>query len=270
MTVIDPTVYKPPVSSGPPTEAPKRDLGSDDFLNLLMTQLGNQDPLNPMETDRFMDQITAMNSLQQQMATNDLLGQLVFATGSLNNQAAVNLVGHEVVAAGDTLQHVSGDSEELVYTLPTEAVDATIEITDDTGRTVRVLTQEELTAGEQTITWDGRDTDGNVLGDGDYTFKVTYRTDPDGEPQSAATYIRGTVDELRFDSGAPVLVINGQQVALPDILRVIGGANDAPNPNDASVADPAAIDEAADLATTGGEVDARLLATLTDLLSNSR
>jgi len=267
MTVIDPTVYKPPVSSGPPSEAPKQELGSDDFLNLLMTQLGNQDPLNPMETDRFMDQITAMNSLQQQMATNDLLGQLVFATGSLNNQAAVNLVGQEVVAAGDTLPHEAGASEELIFSLEDEAAEATFTVTDASGRIVRVMEQTELLAGEQSVTWDGRDNEGNTLPEGEYTFAVS-AVDEDGVGVGSSTYIRGTVDELRFDSGSPVLVINGQQVALPHILRVIGSASDAPTPE--PPAPPAAIEEAADLATTGGAVDARLLATLTELLSNSR
>ncbi len=266
MTAIDPTVYQSPVSSGPPTEAPSRDLGSEDFLNLLMTQLGNQDPLNPMETDQFMDQITAMNSLQQQMNTNDLLGQLVFATGSLNNQAAVNLVGQEVVAAGDTLPHESGASEELIFSLEGEAAEATINVTNSSGDIVRVIERADLQAGEQSVTWDGRDSEGNVLPDGEYSFAVA-ALDADGEGVTSSTYIRGIVDELRFDSGSPVLVINGQQVALPNILRVIGGATDAPPP---PAETSTAIDEALGIADTGGEVDARLLATLTEVLSNNR
>ena len=267
MTAIDPTVYKPPVSAGRPTEAPDRELGSEDFLSLLMTQLGNQDPLNPMETDRFMDQITAMNALQQQMNTNDLLGQLVFATGSLNNQAAVNLVGQDVVAAGDTFPHTAGANEELIFTLEGEAAAATITVTDASGDIVRVLEQTELVAGEQSVTWDGRDSDGQVLPAGDYTFEVV-AVDADGGGVPSSTYIRGLVDELRFDSGSPVLVVNGQEVALPQILRVIGGSNDAPTPQPPP-ADPAAIEAAADLATTGGVVDGSLLATLTDLISTS-
>ncbi len=264
MSAIDPTVYQSPVSSGPPTSAPSRDLGSDDFLNLLMVQLGNQDPLNPMETSQFMDQVTAMNSLQQQMATNDLLNQLVFATGSLNNQAAVNLVGREVVAAGDTFPHASGDSEKLIFTLEDEAASATITVTNAAGEVVSVINREDLQAGEQNVVWDGRDSEGNVLPAGDYTFSVAAE-DADGVGVGSSTYIQGIVDELRFDSGAPVLVIDGQEVALPNILRVLGGTSEPP-----PASEPADIDAALDLADTGSGVDARLLATLTQLLSNNR
>lgn len=263
MTAIDPTVYQSPVSSGPPTEAPSRDLGSDDFLNLLMTQLGNQDPLNPMETSQFMDQVTAMNSLQQQMATNDLLNQLVFATGSLNNQAAVNLVGREVVAAGDTFPHESGATEELIFSLADEAASATITVTNESGDVVRVIERVDLKAGEQSATWNGLDAEGNALPDGEYTFTVS-AVDEDDVGVASSTYIRGVVDELRFDSGSPLLVIGGQEVALPNILRVIGGGSQPPPEVDLDD-----INAALGLADTGGAIDAGLLATLSQVSPNN-
>ena len=228
MPSVNAATYAPPITAGPPTSAPRRELGQEEFLKLLMVQLANQDPLSPMDTDKFMDQITSMNSLQQQMETNDLLNEVVFSLGALNNEGAVNLVGREVVAVGDTFAHTPGETEELSFSLGAAAESTTVKIFDDAGKLVGTIERGEQPAGESKVSWDGRDLAGNPLPAGDYTFKVE-ATDADGEPIPVTTFVRGVVDELRFDGGAPILVVDGQEIALAAISRVLGGASAAPS-----------------------------------------
>lgn len=232
MTVIN-NQFLPPVDGGAPSAPPSRDIGQEEFLQLLMTQMGNQDPLNPMKTDEFMNQITAMNALQQQIATNDRLDELVLGMGALNNASAMNLVGQTVVAVGDTFAH-EGGAEELRFELAEEARSVSVEVLDENGAVVRVISQSELKAGPNTVTWDGRDADGNLRPPGEIRFRVVAK-DADGDPVGVTTLVEGVVDELRFDTGAPQVVIGGQVLDLAAITRVIG----ADEPAGATPGDPA-------------------------------
>lgn len=228
MNTINGSDYMPPVQGGPPTEAPSQDLGEQEFLKLLMTQISNQDPLNPMETEQFMNQITAMNSLQQQISANARLDDLVMAMGALNNETAVNLVGKTVVVEGNSFPHEAGETEALSFSLPKEAATATITVTDGNGKVVAVLQPEDLPAGEQTMSWDGLDeTTGNPVPEGTYSFRIAAK-DADENPIAVKTFVQGVVDELRFDTGSPEVVVGGQVFQLAAITRVIGGAGPAP------------------------------------------
>lgn len=228
MNTINGSDYMPPVQGGPPTEAPSQDLGEQEFLKLLMTQISNQDPLNPMETEQFMNQITAMNSLQQQISANARLDDLVMAMGALNNETAVNLVGKTVVVEGNSFPHEAGETESLSFFLPKEAATATITVTDGNGKVVAVLQPEGLPAGEQSMSWDGLDeTTGNPVPEGTYSFRIAAK-DADEKPIEVKTFVQGVVDELRFDTGSPEVVVGGQVFQLAAITRVIGGADLAP------------------------------------------
>jgi len=222
MNTINGSDYMPPVQGGPPTDAPSQDLGEEEFLKLLMTQISNQDPLNPMETEQFMNQITSMNSLQQQISANERLDDLVMAMGALNNETAVNLVGKTVVVEGNSFPHEAGEAETLSFFLAEEAATATVTVTDGNGKVVAVLEPTDLPAGEQSLTWDGLDeTTGNPVPDGDYSFRIAAKDADDGHID-VTTFVQGVVDELRFDSGSPEVVVGGQLFQLAAITRVIG------------------------------------------------
>ena len=197
-------------------QAPSQDVGEQEFLTLLMTQLSNQDPLNPMESQQFMEQVASMNQVQQLMDANERLDALMLGITSLNNQSAVDLVGQEVIARGDTFGHVSGQGHDLSYELAGQAAEVTVTVKDSGGDVVWTDTSTEVTAGEASIRWDATDAP-----DGDYTFEV-HAVDENGDPVDATTYISGRVDELRFDSGVPVLMVGSQEVTLDQILRVLG------------------------------------------------
>ena len=91
---------------------------------------------------------------------------------------------------------------------------------------------QDRPSGEQTVTWDGGRLLGGNAPSGRYSFSVS-ATDADGNPVESATYVTGIVEELRFDSGMPVLVVDGQEVTLDGILRVLaGGPGDAAGAGD--------------------------------------
>jgi len=225
--------FRPPVTGGAPSEPPSQELGEEDFLKLLMTQIGNQDPLNPMETEQFMNQITAMNSLQQQIASNARLDDLVLAMSALNNETAVNLVGKTVVVEGDTFPHTQGEAEDITFELSQAAETVQIDLVDANGTVVANIEKTDMKAGENTVSWDGLDTDGNLRRDGDLTIRITAK-DSDEELIPTRTFVSGTVDELRFDGGFPQVVVGGQVFQLASITRVLGG--DVPSRFDGSSA----------------------------------
>ena len=200
-------------------QAPKQDVGEQEFLTLLMTQLSNQDPLNPMESQQFMEQVASMNQVQQLMDANERLDSLMMGITSLNNQSAVGLVGQEGVARGNTFTHAADQGHDLKYDLSAEAAEVTVSVLDSSGDVIWSDTSTEVAAGEGTIHWDGK-VGGVDVPPGDYTFEV-HAVDEEELPVEATTYISGRVDELRFDSGVPVLMVGAEEVTLDEILRVL-------------------------------------------------
>jgi flagellar basal-body rod modification protein FlgD len=214
------------------TQGPaQRELGSEDFLKLLMAQIANQDPLSPFDSDRMMEQISQMNLVQQAMAQTEKLDALLVGIGALNNENAVNLVGKTVDALGATFARETDGPETLNFSLAGQAEDVHVAIQDQDGRVVGAVNAHHRGAGENTVTWDGRDLNGNPVPPGQYTFAVT-ATNEAGQRVEATTAISGIVTEIRFDRGYPVLVIEGQDVTLDQILRIRVGESDAANPVD--------------------------------------
>lgn len=211
---------------GEPPDPAKKDIGEQEFLKLLMTQLGNQDPLNPMESAQFMDQLTAMNTVEQLMDANARLEQLMLGLTSLNNQTSVGLVGKTIVARGDTVPHEEGDVTELKFEVAEPVAEASITIKDEEGRVVDVIQLNDVETGIQSVAWDGIDSEG-ALPSGDYTFEVRAYNEH-GDQIEAATYVTGIVDEVRFDNGFPMLVIGGEEVGLDAILRIVNTPEEIP------------------------------------------
>jgi len=201
-------------------QAPSQDLGEQEFLQLLMTQLSNQDPLNPMESQQFMEQVASMNQVQQLMDANSRLDALMMGITSLNNQSAVDLVGQEVIARGDTFTHAGGGKgQQLQFELGGEATDVTVTVLDESGASVASIEVHDLKAGDNQVHWDGLNHDGDAAPAGDYTFKVEAKNGDD--PVDVTTYISGVVDELRFDGGIPILMVGAEEVTLDEIVRVL-------------------------------------------------
>jgi len=205
-------------SSGQTSEP--RSLGQDVFLKLLVTQLKHQDPLNSMEATEFVSQLAQFSELDEMRKISSGQDSLEKYLASLNNFSALGLLGKQVEFAGDTFSHVADSPSELAFNLGQDASNVQVRVYDGQGRLVATLKHSNLSAGRQSITWNGRDdSTGSACPSGTYRFEVS-ATDAEGNAVSATTVGSGTVEQVVFQNGTPYLYIGGLRVALDDIQRI--------------------------------------------------
>lgn len=191
----------------------------DTFLVLLTTQMKNQDPLSPMDSGDFTQQIVQMTGVEQQLLTNDLLKQLVGASGD-GVADAVSLIGKQVRAATDQAT-LSDKSAEWVYRLDREAKSVKIEVLDDKGSIVQVRALENVAGGEHRFAWDGKNILGSQLPNGGtYTLRIT-ATDSVGAKVGHNTFIDGIVRAVEQVDGQTFVTIGGSR-ALWQTISSIG------------------------------------------------
>jgi flagellar basal-body rod modification protein FlgD len=189
----------------PSYTAPRKDIGKDEFLTLLIEQLKHQDPLNPLESTEFTAQLAQFNSLEQLFGVNDNLTGILEALYNQGEEDLLELIGKTVKANDNTILIEGGSTVSGSYTLE-EAADVTISIYDSNGFEIRGLFPGRQDAGEYDIVWDGRDNSGEMVEDGIYTFEVTAK-DEAGNDVAANTYISGEVTGVTYQYGIPYLMI---------------------------------------------------------------
>jgi flagellar basal-body rod modification protein FlgD len=213
----------------------------DTFLTLLTTQLKNQDPLAPMDSNAFTQQMVQMTGVEQQLLTNDLLTKLV-GNSSSGIATAVSLIGKEVRAVSDNAA-LTNDGAQWTYNLAGAADDLKIEVLDAKKNLVRVVAPEaaDQTAGDHAFNWDGKDANGHRLPNGTYTLRVTAKNAA-GTAIPSTTYVQGVVTGVEQADGDTLLTINGGRVswqALTTITQATAappatppGTGSTPNPAD--------------------------------------
>lgn len=191
----------------------------DQFLLLLTTQLQNQDPLNPMDTAEFTQQLIGFANVEQQIMTNQNLENLTALQAYNQLAAGVGLIGRWVEADGNGLTLQGGEGIGA-YTLLGEAATAELTITDENGKVVRTMTVPSGN-GHHEFLWDGKDDGGLSLADGSYTFSVSAK-DADGNPVASYTSTIGRVDGVETDDNGVLLLKMGEvKVPLSLIMRVL-------------------------------------------------
>lgn len=193
------------------------------FLTLLTSQLQNQDPLSPMDSTAFTQQLVQFSQVEQQIRTNQNLEGLVGQYQAASAGAALSYLGKDaIIDADDT--YLAGGSANWAYTLPEAASDLTINVKDSAGRTVYTTTTAARGAGEHLFTWDGTKTNGTVATDGVYTLEVEAKnsaaTDID-----AGIRVRETIMGVDFSGTSPVVITPSGTRGLDTIRSVL----DAPS-----------------------------------------
>ena len=196
-----------------------KEMDRDAFLNLLITQLQNQDPLNPTDSTEFTAQLAQFSSLEQLGNVNDNLKQLQDFQASINNSQAVSLIGKEITANGHSLSLTGGQPVACDFKLDGDASVVGVSIYDHTGEFVKSFEGQNLAAGNHTLHWDGTNQNGSPAASGDYTFEVM-AADADANSIHTTTFFSGSVDKVIFENNTTYLISGGQRVALGDIIEV--------------------------------------------------
>jgi len=179
----------------------------DDFLKLLTTQLQNQDPTSPMDADQFTQQLVQFSGVEQQIKSNQTLGELASLMQVDQLSRSVSYLGAEVKAEGSVFG-LGEDGEATVhYELEGPASSALIRIFDESGRTV-ALKSGDVGTGHHSLTWDGFGDNGVQHTGGPFGFDVIAQS-ADGTPVEAKTMISGLVDSVEMNESETLLSVDG-------------------------------------------------------------
>ncbi|ORJ63519.1 flagellar hook assembly protein FlgD [Geothermobacter hydrogeniphilus] len=197
-------------------------LGKEDFLQLLVAQLQNQDPLNPADATEFTAQLAQFSSLEQMFTMNESLQKLSSLSGDMERLSALGLIGREVTAQTDLLKF-EGAPIELGYRLPDSAARVTVHILDANNNTVATLAPPSKLAGEHFLSWDGTADNGVTVPKGSYRLAVN-ALDSEDRTIETVPLVRGTVSGVDLDpSGSSVVTGNGSFL-MSKLLNVNGGS----------------------------------------------
>jgi len=198
-------------------------LGRDSFLNLLVTQLENQDPLSPLQDHEFVAQLATFSSLEQLESINSGMQASLLMNQSVNNSLATNLIGKEVLAEGGEVKLGEDDEPSFQLELDRNAA-VTVEIRDATGTPVRHLDLGLTSAGSSTIRWNGDTDTGDRAAPGKYTISIT-AIDEAGQAVAASAKVRALVEAVRFVDGTGYLVVNGTTIPLSSVQEVLAAGS---------------------------------------------
>lgn len=194
----------------------------EQFLTLLVTQMQNQDPLEPMSNQEFAAQMAQFGQLER---LNSIDGNLVasleaqvLSTQAVTNTMAASLIGKEVLAAGNSVV-LDGSSAKLYVSLSEPAEKMTIDIYNDDGKVVWSIQTGAKSAGPQTIAWDGTNNAGDPLPEGIYTYKVSAK-DINGQVVELLTATSGIITGVSYESGVATLMVGDLFFPMGDVISI--------------------------------------------------
>lgn len=187
------------------------------FLTLLTTQLKNQDPLSPLDTNQFTQQLVAFSQVEQQINTNSNLQQLIALQGASESISALPLVGQNIEYNSATAPLSNGQAN-FVYSLPSTATQTALAVTDANGHVV-YSQQGDTAAGSHVFTWNGKTNTGVPLSDGDYTLKVQ-AIGPNGAAITPTIASAGAVSAVGVQNGTASFTVGDMSIPLSELVTV--------------------------------------------------
>ena len=191
---------------------------------MLTTQLQHQDPLSPLDTNQFTQQLVQFASVEQQINMNTTLSTLISLQQTQQAASALQFIGAKVAVSGATAQLSNGQAS-WSYSVSQPAT-ASISVANSAGQTVFTTSQAVL-PGAQTFTWNGRDNQGNLLPDGAYKIAIS-AVGANNQNVPVSTQTQGVVSGVDISKSPPTLTVGGQSFTLNQIVQVLsagGGKN---------------------------------------------
>jgi flagellar basal-body rod modification protein FlgD len=198
-------------------------MGETDFLQLMIQELKNQDPMNPMDGTQYASQLAQFSSLEQLTNLNNTMTQSVAANASLtqsvNNMMVSNLIGKETKLSGSDIQVNGQTSIDLGYNLPSQASQIQVNILNSNGAIIKSIDGSSLSSGDSKLSWDLTDNNGNKVSNGNYTFQVAAE-DANGQSITSSLFKYGTIDGVMFNSTGTTLLVDGAQYNISEITEI--------------------------------------------------
>lgn len=196
------------------------ELGKEQFLQLLVAQLKNQDPLEPMTNAEFVAQLAQFSSVEQLVSVNEGINLLGIQQMGMSNAQSADFIGKEVLVKSDRLEVRSGDTElTAAFNIKADAESVTVNIRDAQGNIVRTYDLGANAEGDISLKWDCKDGNGVKVPPGTYSIDVVATAD-NGSPVSWDSTIRGLVDGVSYEAGYPELTIGSIKAPVSDVIAV--------------------------------------------------
>ncbi|MEX0648317.1 MAG: flagellar hook capping FlgD N-terminal domain-containing protein [Balneolaceae bacterium] len=210
------------VASQPVLPNKSGELGKNEFLQLLITQMRHQDPLNPMEGTEFASQLAQFNSVEQLINLNDGVENLAIAqdlmSSGLNNSLAASLAGKKVRVMSSEIAFNGSDDSGVHFRLQNPASSVEINIMDQNGTIIRSEKMENLGAGDHTWAWDGKTGNGLTAPQGTYSIDIKSMNGDD--EINTLTFMEGEVEKVRFSDRGVELLVDGILLPLGDVEEI--------------------------------------------------
>lgn len=215
----------------------KATLDKDSFMQLLIAQLSNQDPLNPQDSTEFASQLAQYTNIELLGNIESSLDESVEANyqliSSVNNTMAATLIGKEVKIDGNGIVYNGQEDMMLGYDLPTKAHTLTLKIYDSSGNVVREIKDLPKDVGSHKLSWDFTDNNGEKVEEGTYKLVIDAKAS-NGDEITATEYKYGTIESVRYTSDGTKFFINGVEYNISEVSEITNPLDDDSSGGDGS------------------------------------
>lgn len=196
----------------------------DTFLVMLTTQLKHQDPLSPMDSTQFTNQLVQFANVEQQINANSNLESLIALQKVNQGSMAISYLGHTIEAATKQLPLQDGKAN-FSYTLPEDARSIAVVIKDAKGAVIANLSKPDGSKGRHEMSWDGRDANGTQMKDGGTYYVEVIATSGEDKPIEASTTVYGKVTDVASDANDTLVNMSGVVTTLSNVLTIRDNAS---------------------------------------------
>lgn len=195
-------------------------LDKDSFFKLMLAQMKNQDPTNPLKSHEMAAQLANFSSLEQMQNMNKTLEEMKNAQKPLEQFQAMSFIGKAVGGDSSKIVRTKGDRDhDIRFNLPNNAGEVQVKVKNGDGEVVKNYSLKATKAGENQITWNGEDEKGTKLPAGDYQFFIE-ATGLDGQKMAVKTEFEGVITGIHTSPEGPILLVGNQAIRMKDVKKI--------------------------------------------------